>query len=213
MQALQDEWELGLEELGREDIEEADEDEVLEARRGRRFKASDPVAGVDTHILFWVFTATCAAAVPAVPPHPADQTSTLQVVRLQYDLSSDRLFTHNAFLHPSGPPPEPTVLTFLDGHIQSFRAALPPLPGEQTLLLTHALVDFAIVRLHAPYIWISEGRRAKCLDAAARIIVSVGTANLVDSGRIIDPMLIAICTGGDAYISRRNTGSWGAVRA
>jgi hypothetical protein len=28
---------LGLEELGREDIEEGDEDEVLETRRGRRF--------------------------------------------------------------------------------------------------------------------------------------------------------------------------------
>ncbi|KAJ7029087.1 hypothetical protein C8F04DRAFT_1188017 [Mycena alexandri] len=38
MHALQEEWDLGLEELGREDIEEAEEDELLETRRGRRFK-------------------------------------------------------------------------------------------------------------------------------------------------------------------------------
>jgi hypothetical protein len=39
MHALQEEWEVGLEELGREDIEEADEYEVLEARRRRRFRS------------------------------------------------------------------------------------------------------------------------------------------------------------------------------
>jgi hypothetical protein len=38
MHALQEEWEAGLEELGREDIEEADKYEVLEARHGHRFR-------------------------------------------------------------------------------------------------------------------------------------------------------------------------------
>jgi hypothetical protein len=37
LHALQEEWEIGLEELGREDIQEVDEDEVIETRRGRRF--------------------------------------------------------------------------------------------------------------------------------------------------------------------------------
>jgi hypothetical protein len=34
---LQNEWMAGLEELGKEDVEQADEDKVLETRRGRRF--------------------------------------------------------------------------------------------------------------------------------------------------------------------------------
>ncbi|KAJ7741692.1 hypothetical protein B0H16DRAFT_1728471 [Mycena metata] len=94
----------------------------------------------------------------------------------------------------TGPPPEPTVVASLNERIESFRAALPPLSGGGILLLTHALVDFAIVRLHAPYIHIVEQRRVKCLGAAARIVLGVGTVDLVDSACTIDPMLVSICT-------------------
>lgn len=38
LHALQEEWMAGLEELGREDIEEVEEDEAIEKRRGHRFK-------------------------------------------------------------------------------------------------------------------------------------------------------------------------------
>jgi hypothetical protein len=37
LHALQEELEIGLEKLGREDIQETDEDEVVGTRRGRRF--------------------------------------------------------------------------------------------------------------------------------------------------------------------------------
>ncbi|KAJ7200151.1 hypothetical protein GGX14DRAFT_169923, partial [Mycena pura] len=62
-------------------------------------------------------------------------------------------------------PPDPTALASLDRRLHTFQAALPPLPGVQILVLTHALVDCAILRLHAPHTRASASARTKCLAA------------------------------------------------
>jgi hypothetical protein len=56
------------------------------------------------------------------------------------------------------------------------------------LLLTHALVDLAIMRLHASYMRTSDSARSKCLTAAARIVVGVGAVSNPDGARNTDPM-------------------------
>ncbi|KAJ7260488.1 hypothetical protein B0H12DRAFT_1069720 [Mycena haematopus] len=86
-------------------------------------------------------------------------------------------------------PPDPTSLASLDRRLHTFQAALAPLPGAPTLVLTHALVDLAIVRLHAPYMRTSDSARAKCLAAAARVVVGVGAVSILDGARSSDPML------------------------
>ncbi|KAJ6523525.1 hypothetical protein DFH09DRAFT_1420645 [Mycena vulgaris] len=55
-----------------------------------------------------------------------------------------------------------------------FRTKLSPLPGDSTLLITHALTDLAIVRLHAPYASTSETSLGESLAAAGRIVFSLG---------------------------------------
>ncbi|KAJ7732762.1 hypothetical protein DFH07DRAFT_944975 [Mycena maculata] len=88
-------------------------------------------------------------------------------------------------------PPDPTALASLDRRLHTFQAQLPPLPGAQipTLVLTHALADLAIVRLHAPYARTSDAARSKCLAAAGRIVAGVGAVNILDDAHRADPML------------------------
>ncbi|KAJ6555039.1 hypothetical protein DFH09DRAFT_1166181 [Mycena vulgaris] len=69
---------------------------------------------------------------------------------------------------------EPALLDSFSNRLKVFRTQLPPLPGDMTLLITHALTDLAIVRLHAPYSNTSEEIRVETLAAAARIVVSLG---------------------------------------
>ncbi|KAJ7935833.1 hypothetical protein B0H13DRAFT_2261938, partial [Mycena leptocephala] len=71
----------------------------------------------------------------------------------------------------------------------------PALPGAQTLVLTHALVDLAIVRLHAPYTRTSDAARGKCLAAAARVVGGVSAVSILDGARNTDPMLGPIYAG------------------
>lgn len=91
--------------------------------------------------------------------------------------------------------------------IDVFRAALPPLAlttpvsspisphGEnyhfRTLLLTHALVDAAIIKLHGHFAYAynaaggyaaDSASRQYCLDAAKRIVAGCG---LVSSGEVV----------------------------
>ncbi|KAJ7605108.1 hypothetical protein DFH06DRAFT_1348851 [Mycena polygramma] len=100
-----------------------------------------------------------------------------------------------AFLARTSGPPDPVSLASLDRRLHTFQAALPPLPGPQTLVLTHGLVDLAIVRLHAPYTRSSETARNKCLSAAARVVVGVGAVNILDGARNTDPMFGPIYAG------------------
>ncbi|KAJ7894195.1 hypothetical protein B0H14DRAFT_3657356, partial [Mycena olivaceomarginata] len=92
-------------------------------------------------------------------------------------------------------PPDPTSLASLDHRLHTFQASLPPVPGMHILLLTHALVDLAIIRLHAPYMRTSDSARSKCLTAAARIVVGVGAVSNPDGARNTDPMFGPIFAG------------------
>ncbi|KAJ6523532.1 hypothetical protein DFH09DRAFT_1420671, partial [Mycena vulgaris] len=89
---------------------------------------------------------------------------------------------------PGAPQPVP----FDSLHrLQVFRSKLPPLPGDSTLLITHALTDLAIVRLHAPYASTSEASRGEILAAAGRIVFSL--AGSADDGTCdIAPILGAL---------------------
>ncbi|KAJ7156543.1 hypothetical protein C8R43DRAFT_1125738 [Mycena crocata] len=86
-------------------------------------------------------------------------------------------------------PPDPTALASLDRRLHSFQAILPRLPAPYPLVLVHALVDLAIVRLHAPYTRTSEAVRAQCLSAAARIVLGIGAVNVLDGAGAADPIL------------------------
>ncbi|KAJ7744166.1 hypothetical protein B0H16DRAFT_1560386 [Mycena metata] len=98
---------------------------------------------------------------------------------------------------------DPTTLPSLDSALHTLHAALPPLPGAQThfisglqaVVLTHALVDFALVRLHTPYMSNSDSARAKCLTAAARIVAGVAAISILDGASNTDPMFGPIYAG------------------
>ncbi|KAJ7038692.1 hypothetical protein C8F04DRAFT_347395 [Mycena alexandri] len=98
---------------------------------------------------------------------------------------------------------DPTTLPSLDTDLHTFRTALPPLPGPpthfisglQALVLTHALVDFALVRLHTPYMRNSDPARAKCLTAAGRIVAGVAAVCILDGASNTDPMFGPIYAG------------------
>ncbi|KAJ6587712.1 hypothetical protein B0H10DRAFT_2093647 [Mycena sp. CBHHK59/15] len=88
--------------------------------------------------------------------------------------------------------PDPAALSSLDQRLHSFQSSLPPLPGGtrgQTLLVTHALTDIAIVRLHSPHAQSTETSRFKCLAAGGRIVASLAARNLVDDAQECDPIL------------------------
>ncbi|KAJ7304859.1 hypothetical protein DFH08DRAFT_1055255 [Mycena albidolilacea] len=100
-----------------------------------------------------------------------------------------------AFSARTAGPPDPTSLASLDHRLHTFQVSLPPVPGMHILLLTHALVDLAIIRLHAPYMRTSDSARSKCLTAAARIVVGVGAVSNPDGARNTDPMFGPIFAG------------------
>ncbi|KAJ7154883.1 hypothetical protein C8R43DRAFT_1106437 [Mycena crocata] len=91
--------------------------------------------------------------------------------------------------------PDSATLASFDRRLHSFQVSLPALPGPQPLILAHALVDFAIVRLYAPYTRTSDSARAKCLAAAARVVIGVGAVNILDGARTADPILGPVYAG------------------
>ena len=84
-------------------------------------------------------------------------------------------------------PLDPTMFTSLERRLLGFRAMLPPLPGNQDLILTHALTDLAIVRLHAPYSCTWEHSRFQALAACARIADGIEGLRTINV-RHVDPM-------------------------
>ncbi|KAJ7186098.1 hypothetical protein C8R46DRAFT_390021 [Mycena filopes] len=94
-----------------------------------------------------------------------------------------------------GPQPGPPALAATGSHLNILQAALPlfEVGGGPTLLLTHALVDFTIVRLHSAEPSTSEHGHAQCLSAAARIVSRIGGVDLIRDAQNVDPMLAAIC--------------------
>ncbi|KAJ7159581.1 hypothetical protein C8R46DRAFT_1286934 [Mycena filopes] len=109
-------------------------------------------------------------------------------------------------------PSSRTTLTSLDAALHTFRAALPPVPPPdaqtqtravtvvfpttQTLVLTHAFVDFAIVRLHAAST-ADPARRAQCLAAAGRVVAGVGAVCVLhgDGAYNVDPTFGVVYAG------------------
>ncbi|KAJ6553449.1 hypothetical protein B0H10DRAFT_2242013 [Mycena sp. CBHHK59/15] len=89
--------------------------------------------------------------------------------------------------------PDPPAFASLDKRLHSFKTSLPALPGSQLLLLTHALTDVGIVRLHSPYATTSDTARYKCLAACHRIVSGMGAVNLVDAAHNADPMFGPLC--------------------
>ncbi|KAJ7478251.1 hypothetical protein FB451DRAFT_1452564 [Mycena latifolia] len=84
--------------------------------------------------------------------------------------------------------PDPAAFASLDHRLHLFQAALPPLPGPQTLVLARALVELAIVRLHAPHARTADPARTNALAAAGRVVASLGATNLLDGAHKTDPM-------------------------
>ncbi|KAJ7137049.1 hypothetical protein C8R44DRAFT_976395 [Mycena epipterygia] len=88
--------------------------------------------------------------------------------------------------------PDLTALTSLECRLFAFQASLPPISGGQTLLLTHAFTDLAILRLNAPHTRTSDTARYKAFAAAVRIATAVEGLNLIHAPRDVDPMFALI---------------------
>ncbi|KAK7045073.1 hypothetical protein R3P38DRAFT_2690938 [Favolaschia claudopus] len=108
----------------------------------------------------------------------------------------ERVITFNA--RTSGPP-DPLHLASLDHRLRTFHSSLPSLSptggAQQTLILTHALLDLAHVRLHAPFTRTSDDARTKCLAAGARVVQGVGAVSILHGAPHADCMLANVYSG------------------
>ncbi|KAF7344380.1 hypothetical protein MSAN_01919100 [Mycena sanguinolenta] len=97
--------------------------------------------------------------------------------------------------------PDLVMFSSLERRLLAFRAQLPPLPGDQVLILTHAHTDLALLRLHAPYSSTWEHSRSQALAACARIIEGIKGLQRIKP-RYIDPVFGPIYwTIANVYIS------------
>ncbi|KAF8205406.1 hypothetical protein K438DRAFT_1964470 [Mycena galopus ATCC 62051] len=65
--------------------------------------------------------------------------------------------------------PDSLMFVSLERRLLAFRQTLPPPLGAQESILTRALTDLAILRLHAPYSFTSDHSRLQALAACDRI--------------------------------------------
>ncbi|KAJ7255850.1 hypothetical protein B0H12DRAFT_1113081 [Mycena haematopus] len=91
------------------------------------------------------------------------------------------------FTNSSASPPDLVMFSSLERRLLAFRSHLPPLPGDQDLILTHAHTDLAILRLHAPYSSTWEHSRFQAFAACARIIEGIEGLKKIDV-RHVDPV-------------------------
>ncbi|KAF8178197.1 hypothetical protein K438DRAFT_1769704 [Mycena galopus ATCC 62051] len=94
-------------------------------------------------------------------------------------------------------PPDLTVFASLERQLLVFRGKLPPLPGDQNLILTHVLADVGILRLHAPYSSIWEDSRLHALHACGRIldgIEGLGALNVHHVDPVLGPIYWTIAS-------------------
>ncbi|KAJ7617093.1 hypothetical protein FB45DRAFT_1034394 [Roridomyces roridus] len=105
------------------------------------------------------------------------------------------------FERVSSPFTDSQAFFSLDNKLDSFHQSLPPLCGEladRTLILTHALTDLAIVRLHAPYTRTAEAAREKSLTAARRIVAGLAHVDLlnglVGADILLGPIYASVAT-------------------
>ncbi|KAJ7828742.1 hypothetical protein B0H14DRAFT_3718410 [Mycena olivaceomarginata] len=80
----------------------------------------------------------------------------------------------------------------IESRLDTFRGHLPPVdparPTDHLSLVTHAFVNVAILRLHAPYIDLYTEARSKCLAAASCVAVRLADARLAE-WEMTDPIL------------------------
>ncbi|KAJ7622155.1 hypothetical protein FB45DRAFT_1090837 [Roridomyces roridus] len=77
----------------------------------------------------------------------------------------------------------PNSFISLDKTLSSLQCAIPlaRLHGtDNTLILTDALTNLAVIRLHSPYARVAEAARAKSLAAARRIVTSLAHVDLLN---------------------------------
>ncbi|KAJ6596329.1 hypothetical protein DFH09DRAFT_1357420 [Mycena vulgaris] len=107
-----------------------------------------------------------------------------------------------AFCNRTVEPADKVVFSSLETRLLNFQASLPLVGGAHTLMLTHAFTDLAIIRLHAPYVRISETSRYMALTAAARIAKNREGLNLTPGTSAVEPIFGAIyATIGKFYMS------------
>ncbi|KAJ7849231.1 hypothetical protein B0H14DRAFT_3138026 [Mycena olivaceomarginata] len=88
--------------------------------------------------------------------------------------------------------PLPPEFWAIETRLEPFRSCLPSVnighPTDQISLVTHAFVNVAIIRLHAPYINVYAEARFKCLIAASCVVVRLADAPLAE-WETVDPIL------------------------
>ncbi|KAF7360720.1 hypothetical protein MVEN_00803900 [Mycena venus] len=82
-----------------------------------------------------------------------------------------------------------SVFTAFSTRLQAFQSSLPPLPGGKTLVVTYALTDIAILRLHAPFSRISDTSHVAALAAAGRIVSNLEAVHVDEE---VQPILGAL---------------------
>ncbi|KAF8178200.1 hypothetical protein K438DRAFT_1769707 [Mycena galopus ATCC 62051] len=88
--------------------------------------------------------------------------------------------------------PDLTVFASLERQLLVFRGRLPPLPGDQNLILAHVLADLGILRLHSPYSSTWKDSRLQALRACGRIGDGIEGLKALNV-RHVDPALGPIC--------------------
>ncbi|KAJ6495456.1 hypothetical protein C8R45DRAFT_987411 [Mycena sanguinolenta] len=91
------------------------------------------------------------------------------------------------FAESNASAPDLVMFSSLERRLLAFRAQLPPLPGDQVLILTHAHTDLALLRLHAPYSSTWEHSRFQALAACARITEGIKGLKRINL-RHVDPV-------------------------
>ncbi|KAJ6528746.1 hypothetical protein DFH09DRAFT_1412679 [Mycena vulgaris] len=127
---------------------------------------------------------------------------TIATVARNPGMSPSRVFSR-VLISTALPNPE---FWALEPRLESFRSHLPPLhtttPTDQISLITHALVNAAIIRMHAPLSDTCPIALYKCFTAATCIVSHLRSTNLVDwdhADPILGPLLGAVS---DFYVSQ-----------
>jgi hypothetical protein len=81
--------------------------------------------------------------------------------------------------------------TWLDGRIKQFWDQLPPVypSADPDLVLTHALVAAASIRLHHPFVSLEPAAQAKCVASARAILRCLGDTAVPGSIPCANPVI------------------------
>ncbi|KAK7058039.1 transcriptional activator protein acu-15 [Favolaschia claudopus] len=97
-----------------------------------------------------------------------------------------------AFTGRTSNVPQPQEFWSLDSRLETFRGNLPPIGintrTEPISLTTHALLNFAIIKLHGPHQTTTPVSQTKCLTAASCLALRLTDAHLAE-WQMADPIL------------------------